>query len=118
MGTPMSRDSKRKLKRKELHQTITITDIINGGEFGELVNVTIEGMMLITDKDILTNSIFQLSLKLPMEIHGSETIELGADCLWCRKVENFHRYWAGFHIIDISANAFKQLEELIAHSSK
>jgi hypothetical protein len=108
----------RKLERFELNQTITVDDVINGGQFGELINVTVEGLMVITDKEIPTHSIFQLSLKLPIEIEGSNTVELGADCLWCRKVENFHRYWSGFHIIDASDTALAQLEELIAHYSK
>lgn len=114
----MSTDSKRRLERKELNQTITVKDVINGGDFGELVNITVEGMMLITDKEIPTHSIFQLSLHLPFEINASQTIEVGADCLWCRKIENFHRYWAGFHIIDLSAEAALQLDELIVHYSK
>ena len=114
----MVENSKRKLERKELNQPITIIDTINGGDFGELVNVTIEGMMLITDKEIPTHSIFQLALQLPVDIQGSQSIELGADCLWCRKVENFHRYWAGFHVIDLSPKAKHQLEELIDHYSK
>lgn len=74
--------------------------------------------MAITDEQITTSSIFQLSLQLPVEIAGSKTVELGADCLWCRKVENFHRYWAGFHIIDASDKAVAQLQELISHYSK
>ncbi|ARN74705.1 PilZ domain-containing protein [Oceanicoccus sagamiensis] len=108
----------RKHERKELNQSIPILDVINGGEFGELVNATIEGIMIITDKEIPTQSIYQLSLQLPIEIEGSNTVELGADCLWCRKVENFHRYWSGFHIIDASDTAMAQLEELIKHYSK
>ncbi len=108
----------RKYERKELNQSIPIVDVINGGEFGELVNATVEGIMVITDKEIHTQSIYQLSLQLPIEIAGSKTVDLGADCLWCRKVENFHRYWAGFHIIDASDTAMAQIEELIKHYSK
>jgi len=110
--------SNRKLERFELNQTIEIEDMINGGKFGELINVTVEGLMIITDTEIPTQSIFQLSLKLPVDIEGSSTVQIGADCLWCRKVENFHRYWSGFHIIDASDQALAQLEALIAHYSK
>lgn len=114
----MKDEIERKHERKELDRTIAITDLINGGNFGEVVNVTVEGMMAITDKEIPTNSIYQLALKLPIEINGSDVVEIGADCLWCRKVENFHRYWAGFQIIDASDAAMAQLEELIAHYAK
>ena len=114
----MTEQIERKHERVELNQTIPIIDMINGGDFGELVNATIEGIMVITDQEIPTHSIFQLALQLPIEIEGSNTVTLGADCLWCRKVENFHRYWSGFHIIDASDTALAQIEELIAHYSK
>ncbi len=109
---------KRKYQRTELNQAITIIDVINGGVFGELVNASVGGIMVIVDKDIPTQSIYQLSLQLPIEIEGSKTIEVGADCLWSRKAENFHRYWAGFHIIDASDTALAQLEALITYYSK
>ncbi len=108
----------RKQERKELNETIPIVDEINGGNFGELVNVTVEGMMIITEREIPTHSIYQLSLQLPTTIAGSDKILLGADCLWCRKIENFHHYWAGFQIIDASDTAIQQMSELIAHYSK
>ena len=108
----------RKLERKEINQTIDIIDVINGGKFGELINITIEGLMAMTEREIPTQSIYQLSIKLPVELRGSDTVELGADCLWCRKDENFHRFWAGFQIIDASDNAVKQIEDLIEAYTK
>ena len=108
----------RKLERKEINQTIDIIDVINGGKFGELINITIEGLMAMTEREIPTQSIYQLSIKRPVELRGSDTVELGADCLWCRKDENFHRFWAGFQIIDASDNAVKQIEDLIEAYTK
>lgn len=110
--------NERRLERKELNRPIAITDMINGGQFGELINVTVEGIMVMTDKEIPTHSIYQLAMQLPVDIEGSDKIELGADCLWCRKAENFHRFWAGFHIIDASDLALKQLDALIDHYAK
>ncbi len=103
----------RKLERKELSQAITVLDTINGGVFGELVNVTTEGIMVMTDREIETQAIFQLALDLPEPINGANQIIVGADCLWCRRAENFYRYWAGFQIIDASEQALKQLEVVI-----
>ncbi len=103
----------RKLERKELNQAIAVHDTINGGVFGELVNITREGLMVMTDREIETQSIFQLALQLPEPLKGSAQIVLGADCLWCRRAENFYRYWAGFQIIDASDTALTQLDALI-----
>ncbi len=103
----------RRLERKELSQTVVIHDTINGGVFGELVNITSEGLMIMTDREIETQAIFQLSLQLPEPIQGSDHVILGADCLWCRRAENFYRYWAGFQVIDASEQAISQIEALI-----
>lgn len=104
--------------RIELNQTILIHDVINGGVFGELVNVTTEGMMIMTERDIPTNAIYQLSLQLPVPICELETIDLGAECLWCRDESHFKRHWAGFHIIDVSDIGLNQLEMLIEYYGK
>ncbi len=105
----------RKQERKELNQTIPVQDIINGAVAGELVNITTNGMMLISNEHIETNSIFQFALQLPHPLDGHDSIPLGVDCLWCRKVENFSRYWAGFQIIDASPDARELIDKLIAH---
>lgn len=106
---------KRSRERKEINQVIPITDVINDREIGELINITVEGIMMISDENIETQSIFQYSLKLPGPINGLETLEIGVDCLWCRKAEDYSRYWAGFQIIDASAETIAVIENLIEH---
>jgi hypothetical protein len=103
----------RRLERRTISKSIKITDQMTGKAFGELINVTTEGLMIISDNEIETGSIFQLVLHLDEPMEEETTIELGADCLWCRKVENFTRYWGGFQIIDASEKAISQLDILI-----
>jgi hypothetical protein len=81
----------RKQKRVELNQTIAINDVINGGLFGELINVTTEGLMVMTNNHIPTHAIYQLSMQLPTPIQSSLTIDVGADCLWCKEEAAYHR---------------------------
>jgi hypothetical protein len=103
----------RRLERRELNESIVVLDTINGGIFGELVNITAEGLMLIIDREIETQAIFQVALQLPEMLKGDDQIVLGADCLWCRRAENYYRYWAGFQIIDASERALQQIDALI-----
>ena len=105
----------RKHPRIEINQTIKVTDVINGGDFGELVNVTIEGIMLITKREIAVNSIYQFSMALPFELEGINTLTLGANCLWCSDLANIRRFWTGFQIIDPSDIARAQIDQLITH---
>lgn len=108
----------RSQERIELNQTIEVFDMINGGLFGELVNITTEGFMVMTEKPIPTHAIYQLSLSLPDGINADNSISLGADCLWCRDVENFKRHWAGLQIIDASDQAIESIARLIDQHQK
>ncbi|MFA7553691.1 MAG: PilZ domain-containing protein [Spongiibacteraceae bacterium] len=108
----------RKHPRTELNQPILVVDIINGVNLGELVNVSVDGIMILSKQAVPIQSIYQLTLQLPIEIAGRNRIDLGADCLWCRQAEDPHRYWAGLQIIDISDEAIAQLEALIACHAK
>lgn len=108
----------RKHERSVLNQSINIIDMLNGGGFGELINISPEGLMVMTESEVPTHSIYQLELELPAELIGSNRISLGADCLWCRQAENFDRYWAGFQIIDVSDQALQQIEKLIESYSE
>lgn len=104
------RDYQRSKERSELNQTVPIINLMTEKEIGELVNITVDGLMIISNERIETQSIFQFSLVLPTPLAGQQELEVGVDCLWCSEVENFHRYWAGFQIIDASP----QTAELVA----
>lgn len=108
----------RKHERSQLNQSIGISDVINGGRFGDLINISPDGLMVMTDAMVPTHSIYQLELELPTQIEGSDRIGIGADCLWCRQAENFNRYWAGFQIIDVSDQALQQIQKLISDYSE
>jgi hypothetical protein len=106
-------EQQRKLQRQQITTTVTIENVLTGTASGELVNITAEGLMMISDHEVDTNSIFQFALILPEAIDGSRRIELGVDCLWCRKAEIFDRYWSGYQIIDASPQALRAIEVLI-----
>ena len=104
---------RRRKPRKTLNQPIAVHDVIEDRRFGELINVTTEGMMIMTDRLVPTQSIYQLAILLPTPLLGHDRVELGVDCLWSRQGEHYNRYWAGFQIIDASDTAIAQLEALI-----
>jgi len=114
----MSDITDRQSPRIELSQPMLLLDLINGGVFGELVNITAEGMMAVITQNLPAQSIYQLSLQLPEAIDGDREITLGIDCLWCRQADSPQRYWAGFQIIDASDRALEQLATLLEKYAK
>lgn len=106
-------DYHRKQERKTFNRIIPLWDAINDCAFGEVANLTTEGLMALTDQAIATRSLYQLRMTLPYQIDGGPIIELGADCLWTRHSDDYHRHWAGFSIIDISDADLERLQVLI-----
>ena len=110
---PVGDDPRRKLPRQTLSRVVPVEDVINGGAFGELVNLTADGLMAITDHPVTPRAVFQLALRLPESIAGADRIVIGADCLWSRCSDDYHRYWAGFSIIDIAEDDRERLATLL-----
>lgn len=103
----------RRLKRRELEQTVVVHDATQGGVLGELVNITTEGLMLAAERELEVHAMLQLSLQLPEPLQGVDHLLINAECLWSRRAEKLDRYWAGFHIVEAAEQALLQIEALI-----
>ena len=119
MTSPLHRASsielqtRRQQQRFELHKPISVININTQKKMGALVNITMEGFMLMSDTFIESNRIYPISLILPDAISGHKQVDLGTDCLWSRVEVEDERYWAGFQIIDASRSALDRIEALI-----
>jgi len=119
MTSPLHRASsielqtRRQQQRFELHKPISVININTQKKMGDLVNITTEGFMLMSDTFIESNRIYPISLILPDAISGHKQVDLGTDCLWSRVEVEDERYWAGFQIIDASRSALDRIEALI-----
>ncbi|MES9871620.1 MAG: PilZ domain-containing protein [Candidatus Sedimenticola sp. 20ELBAFRAG] len=100
-------------QRKAVQERITVIDINSGEEIGHLANISLGGFLLITDQHLSLNNLFQLRLLLPNAINGIDSIDLGAESLWCQATTVADTNWVGFHIIDISDENMQIIEELI-----
>ena len=106
-------NNQRKHQRVYLGESIDVIDILKGCTVGEVVNITLEGLMLAMNKKALPGNIYQFALALPDAIDGHQVISLGADCLWASDTSIASRHWAGFQIIDISESAEKLITSVI-----
>jgi c-di-GMP-binding flagellar brake protein YcgR len=83
-------------------------------DFGRLVNISEEGLMILTSEPVSENSIFQLSLALCNKEDDGDPIEIGVECLWCKQGNNEGQFWAGFYIIDISEQDQERIRRLVS----
>ena len=99
--------------RIDVPDVVSVADRQANRDFGQLINISEEGLMILTSEPIAENTIFQLSLTVPGKEGGSEMIEIGVECLWCNESNNEGQFWAGFYIIDISEQDQERILRLV-----
>jgi hypothetical protein len=104
---------KRQSTRKIANNTIQIHDLNTGRLLGQVVNLTSDGLMLISPQPIESNLVFQMELILQDQNHHQHNIRIGAESLWCSGANEPGYFWAGFQIIDISLDTIEFIESLM-----
>ena len=101
------------MKRKNLPYYLRIADTKTNQPVGDASNITIEGMMLISDRPIETNTIFRLRMVLPKEIQGSGYLEFSAESKWWEKAFIPDSYNVGFRLKNVSKEVIRVIESLM-----
>jgi hypothetical protein len=106
--------NRRSLRRRTLKGVVNVVNRLNEQVIGRLVNITTEGLMLVSAKPLETDTLYQVVLALPEQVNGVQEILLGMDCLWTSPADpKADMYWSGCHIIDLSDEMFEHLSALI-----
>ncbi|MEW5818537.1 MAG: PilZ domain-containing protein [Spirochaetota bacterium] len=104
---------KRDMKRWHLIYYLRVFDRNTNNLIGNLVDITTEGIMLISEKPINTNQIYYFRMDLPQAVEGKKEIQFDCQSLWCKNDVNPDFYDTGFKFVNISDNARKIITELI-----
>lgn len=104
---------KRQLKRVHLIYYLRIFDTENGENVGHLVDITTQGIMMISEGPIPIGKDFTLRMQLPSTITGREEIHFIARSLWCKKDFNPDFYVSGYRIEKITPQEAKTITALI-----
>lgn len=102
----------RKRERSGVTQSIDVYDSLHDVYLGRVVNIHSEGLMLIGDQPFQEDCLYRLDLHLNEPVNGSNSLQLGVDCLWARNAEDNGKHWAGFSIIDASPQVMEVIELL------
>jgi len=103
----------RKSPRKIANQVLEVSDQITGTQIGRVVNITAEGLMLLSEEPIVIDSVYQLDLLLPDSKGGQTKISFGAEAVWTTDATQPDSFWTGFRIIDISSDDVLLIDGLI-----
>jgi len=97
----MQNEDQRKLTRVSIPDHPRIFDVHSGDIIGQLVNLSVEGLMMMSPSPVKPGTLMQM--RIPLQC-GEEVIDIliGVESLWCDNTDASGIRWTGFHIIDIS----------------
>jgi hypothetical protein len=104
---------KRKSPRKVASDVLEVADQITGTQIGRVVNISAEGLMLLSQEPVVTGSVYQLILQLPGDNGEMKAIKLGAEAVWTSETSQPDSFWTGFRIIDIDNDDVLLIDDLI-----
>jgi len=103
---------KRRHKRKHPIYYLEVFDVNADVLLGHMVDITNEGLMMVTNDPIATGVVFKLEMSLPKKTKGKEYIVFDARAVWCKKDVNPDLYAVGFQIVQIEPEAAEIIESL------
>ncbi len=107
------RSEKRQIVRRHLVFYLRVFDGMSNRVVGHLMDISQNGLMILSDEPVAVNEDYRLRMHLPWEMAGSEEIIFGATSRWCRADENPEFFLSGFQIQDIDQDAERLIRHLI-----
>lgn len=106
-------DEKRKLKRRHLIYYLRTYDRTTQALLGHLVDITPEGIMLISEKALAVGENYSMRISLPEDIFGKNEIDFEAHSQWCRRDINPDFFDTGFELIELTQADREIIEHMI-----
>lgn len=108
------RSEKRAIHRHHLIYYLRVYDGISSKVIGHVVDISPQGLLLITEEAIGVQEEYRLRMRLPGTESGPDELIFDSVCRWCRKDDNPAFYLAGFQIQNLEAEDLKVIQEMIS----
>jgi PilZ domain len=104
---------KRKFKRRHLILYLQVIDTDSENILGYLVDITPQGMMLMSEFPIKAGLTFQLKMLVNTDLSQHSYLSFAAKSVWCHKSINSDFYDTGLQLLNVEPNAFHGIETVI-----
>ncbi|MCU0538243.1 MAG: PilZ domain-containing protein [Hydrococcus sp. Prado102] len=105
--------NKRKLKRWHLIYYLRVLDRDTKQPIGHLIDISENGMMLVSETPVALERVFHLQMILPEEIAGLTTWNFEAKSLWSEPDINPSLSKTGFQLLNVRSEDVGTIECLI-----
>jgi len=104
---------RRRQKRWQLVQYLRVKDKETGEIIGHLVDISTEGVMLISDKAINPESSYEFSMEIPHPEKQITSLHFAVKSLWSKPDINPYFHNSGFCLVDPQPETVSNIEALI-----
>jgi len=104
---------KRQIERRHLIYYLRIFDGISSRIIGHAVDISQQGMMLISEEPVAVHEDYRLRMCFPGVAYEQEELIFDAVCRWCRRDDNPSFYVAGFQIQNLLPDETRFIQSLI-----
>jgi len=90
--------------RRQAAENLVVYDMRTNQPIGQVQNMTVAGVKLITDKPVKLSRILYCRIDLPEKLLGSDQVYFDAECRWCRQNKSAGWYESGYRLRNVSAS--------------
>lgn len=107
-------NERRKLERHTVSSSLEVYDLNTGDLLGRVVDLHIEGLMLLSEKPIEMFKSYALQVNLPMTLNGITEFMLDAESKWRRESIAGGQYWTGLQFTNLPEDSRHCIEKMVA----
>ena len=108
----------RRLARKRMNKFLRLTDRASSQVLGRVMDMTTEGIMLISASPLRQMDDISVSMGLPADFEGGAMITFEAKIVWTKKSNHSNNYATGLKIESISDQDKAIISRLISRMPK
>jgi hypothetical protein len=104
---------KRKFNRVHLIHYLRLFDRKSGELIGNLVDLTSEGLQLISEKAIAPGKLLEIRMEFPETVDGERELQLNAEAVWCDHQLDPDLFSVGCKLIPVTPDKINIIRDLI-----
>jgi hypothetical protein len=106
---------RRKLERHSVSNSLEVYDLDTGNLLGHVVDLHVEGLMLLSDKPIEMFKSYALQINLPLTLNGVSEFILDARSQWNRESIVGNKFWTGLQFTHVPESSRSCIEKMVGN---
>ncbi len=103
----------RQRPRKNTPHLVKAVDQATGQVLGRVVDITADGMMLISSMALKLGDVYDIRINLPVMVHYRSDVDVHAEVMWTGPDTNPQYHKAGFKFTNLPSDDGYLLEEVM-----